>query len=238
MSKIIASTLIAGGLVLSAPASARDVSVEVTNITNASYFTPLLVAAHAEGVHLFRLGEEASAHLQAMAEGGAIGGLAADVVAAGGIHVSDPAGGVLAPGASATAELDVKGKKEAFLSIVAMILPTNDGFVGLDSLRIPKKKGTYTFFLRGYDAGTEENDELVVGMEGGAPGVPGIPADPGHNAGTGGTGAVDFAEENHTVHVHRGILGDTDLSAGLSDLDSRVHRWQNPVARVVVTVGR
>jgi len=31
-------------------------------------------------------------------------------------------------------------------------------------------------------------------------------------------------------------LGDTDLSAGTSDLDSRVHRWLNPVAKLTVTV--
>jgi hypothetical protein len=43
---------------------------------------------------------------------------------------------------------------------------------------------------------------------------------------------------NQTVHIHRGILGDTDLLGGTSDLDSRVHRWRNPVARIVLRVGK
>jgi hypothetical protein len=114
-----------------------------------------------------------------------------------------------------------------------MLLPTNDGFVGLDALRLPKESGTYIYHLNGYDAGTEVNDEVITG--GGAPGVAGIPADPGGNAGSGATGVV-ATEQNTTVHIHRGILGDIDSAGGISDLDSRVHRWINPIAKVVVTI--
>lgn len=71
---------------------------------------------------------------------------------------------------------------------------------------------------------------------GGAPGTAGVPADPGGNGGMHGTGAAD-ADYNTRVRVHRGVLGDTDPLGGVSDLDSRVHRWQNPVARVVIRVG-
>ena len=45
-----------------------------------------------------------------------------------------------------------------------------------------------------------------------------------------------MADANTTVHIHRGALGDTDAAAGVSDLDSRVHRWLNPVIRVTITV--
>jgi hypothetical protein len=38
------------------------------------------------------------------------------------------------------------------------------------------------------------------------------------------------------VHIHRGNLGDTDITGGISDVDSRIHRWLNPVAKVTVTV--
>jgi hypothetical protein len=65
--------------------------------------------------------------------------------------------------------------------------------------------------------------------------VPGIPADPGGAAGSGATGVV-AVEANPVVHIHRGVLGDTDDSGGISDLDSRVHRWLNPVAELVITV--
>ena len=37
--------------------------------------------------------------------------------------------------------------------LAAMLLPTNDGFVGLDSLRIPIIPGRYRYYLLGYDAG-------------------------------------------------------------------------------------
>ena len=114
-----------------------------------------------------------------------------------------------------------------------MLLPTNDGFVGLDALKVPRWRGTYTYYVKGYDAGTEANDEIING--GGAPDTPGIPADPGGNSGSGATGAAGD-DHNTTVHIHRSTLGDTDLSGGISDLDSRVHRWLNPVARVVIKV--
>jgi hypothetical protein len=38
------------------------------------------------------------------------------------------------------------------------------------------------------------------------------------------------------VHVHRGIVGDHNLEGGLSDLDSGIHRWLNPVAEVIIEV--
>jgi hypothetical protein len=218
---------------ISSPTQAREVWVEITNQTNAQYFTPLLVAAHDSDLRLFEIGTEASAALQAMAEGGVLTGLIDQVAAAGANFVADPAGGLLGPGQSTVAVLDVNRRYASHLSITAMLLPTNDGFVGLSALPIPLRPGRYVYDLKGHDAGTEANDELITG--GGAPGVPGIPADPGGNAGTGGTGAAG-PDHNPLVHVHRGILGDLDPDGGVSDLDSSVHRWDGPVARMVLTV--
>jgi len=167
-----------------------------------------------------------------MAEGGDTRGLASLAGNAGAAVVQNPAAGLLAPGASAAAEIRIKEHRQGYLSIVAMLLPTNDGFVGLDAWPIPNKKGTYTVDLVAWDAGTEANDEVING--GGAPGTPGIPAAPGGDGGIGGTGVLATIEGY--VHVHRGTLGDTDPSGGMSDLDSRIHRWHNPVAQVTVTV--
>jgi hypothetical protein len=236
MKKLLTTLLISASMLYAAntPAGGRDVSVEITNLTNAIYFTPLLVARHNRNTDLFELGEAASANLQAMAEGGDISGLISDLEAGGNDYVDNPAGGLLAPGATAIAKFDhVRGHKR-YLSIVGMLLPTNDGFVGLDSLKIPKRKGTYTYTLQGYDAGTEANDEIITG--GGAPNAPGIPADPGMNAGSGGLASVE-ADHNQTVHLHRGNIGDNDPIGGNSDLDARVHSWQGPVAKVVIRVG-
>jgi len=233
MKKLLASLLTAGCMNISA-ATAQDLTIEITNLTNAVYFTPLLVSAHNAQTHLFQPGVAASASLQAMAEGGDISGLEAELSAAGANNVANPGGGLLAPGAMASTSLRTD-KNNTRLSVVAMLLPTNDGFAGLNAIKIPKKRGTYTYYIKGYDAGTEANDEIING--GGAPGVPGIPADPGGNGGSGASGVTN-TENNTTVHVHRGTLGDMDPVGGISDLDSSVHHWLNPVAKVVVTVNR
>ena len=220
-------------------ASAAEFSVTVKNLTHGTWFTQLLITAHDRHTDLFEIGEPASAALQAMAEGGDISGLMGYVDDQGADSVATPADGLLAPGAVVhDVFFDTDRSRNRYLSIVAMLLPTNDGFVGLDSLRIPVYPGTYTYYLNGYDAGTEANDELVNG--GGAPGVPGIPADPGGNAGTGGSGAVNIDPNtnttNTTVHIHPSVVGETDPLGGMSDLNSAIHRWQNPVAEVIIKV--
>jgi len=215
-----------------APAMAQDLDIKITNLTNAIHFTPFLVAAHDSSNHLFMEGSAASSSLQAMAEGGDISGLSTDIQATGGNVVENPAGGLLAPGTN-TSFMLMSNDGNSQLSLTAMMLPTNDGFVGADSIDVPSAKGTYTYYLNGYDAGTEANDELITG--GGTPGVAGIPADPGSHAGSGGTG-VAMADSNTMVHIHRGNLGDSNTTGGSSDLDSSVHRWLNPIAELVITV--
>jgi len=195
----------------SSVASAAKFTVEVQNLTQGIHFTPLLVAAHDSETRLFEAGTAASSSLQAMAEGGSLDGLTADLAGTEAQYQANPAGGLLAPGATSTAttEISTHGTNNEYLSVVGMMLPTNDGFIGLNSYKIPTEAGTYTINLNAYDAGTEAN--------------------------AGGTGAAG-ADTNQTVHIHRGVLGDTDATGGVSDLDSRVHRWLNPVARVTITV--
>lgn len=233
MKRSLCAAMFAAFLATAPAANAVDFNVEITNLSNSIYFTPFLVAAHPAGNNLFIAGQPASANLQAMAEGGDTSGLEADVTALGATVVANPAGGLLAPAGSTSFNMNTDGTSNDRLSIVAMLLPTNDGFAGLNAIEIPTTAGTYTFNVNAYDAGTEANDELITG--GGMPGVAGIPADPGGLAGTGGTGAAGV-DANPNVHIHRGSLGDTDAAAGNSDLDSRVHRWLNPVIRVTITV--
>ncbi len=206
---------------------ADRVKVDITNLSNALYYTPLLISAHNKKTHLFQVGKAASTSLQAMAEGGDISGLISDLTAVNASNVANPANGLLAPGASVSTKVEIN-KKNRYLSIAAMLLPTNDGFVGLDALRIPKKKGRYTYYINAYDAGTEANDEIITG--GGAPGAQGIPADPGGNSGTGASG-VTGVDHNTYVHIHRGIVGGVN-----SDLNEAVHNWKNPIAKVTLTI--
>ncbi len=60
-------------------AQAATVDIELTNITHNIYFTPLLVTAHPSDTQLFSSGEAATTGLQAMAEGGDISLLLADL---------------------------------------------------------------------------------------------------------------------------------------------------------------
>jgi hypothetical protein len=218
-------------LCLSQPALAQNFTVAITNLTNGIYFTPLLVAAAPSSTHLYSEGMAASANLQAMAEGGDTAGLKTDLMAVG-ADIAAANTTPLAPGATAMATFTNTAAANTHLSVVGMLLPTNDGFIGLDSTMIPTAAGTYTFYANAYDAGTEANNELING--GGAPNTLGIPADPGAANGTGGTG-VASVDANTTVHIHRGIIGDTNPTGGISDLDTTVHRWLNPVAQIVVT---
>ena len=233
MKKTFCAALIAASFSAAPSANAVDFDVQITNLSNGIYFTPFLIAAHPAGNNLFMAGQPASANLQAMAEGGSIAGLSADVTALGATVVENPAGGLLAPATSTTFNVNTDGTSNDRLSLVAMLLPTNDAFAGLNALEIPTEPGVYTFDVPAYDAGTEANDELLTG--GGAPGAAGMPLDPGGLAGAGGSGAAG-ADANPNVHIHRGSLGDTNAAGGTSDLDSGVHRWLNPVIRVTITV--
>lgn len=235
MKKQIVLSSVALTLALGASAaSAATFTVSVQNLTQGIHFTPVLVAAHDAETYLFQSGEAASTSLQTMAEGGNITPLVTDLGGTAAQYVANPAEGLLAPGATTTTtEINTDGSDNNYLSVVAMMLPTNDGFIGLNSYKIPTDAGTYSININGYDAGTEANDEIING--GGPLGVAGIPVAPGGDGGTGGESTVG-ADTNPTVHIHRGVLGDTDATGGTSDLDSRIHRWLNPVARVTITV--
>ena len=212
---------------------AAEVDIEITNLTTGTYFTPLLIAAHGDNQVVFEPGVAATAELQAMAEGGDISGIADALTATGAVLEENPAAGLLMPGASTMVTLNTDNASgNDYLSIVAMLLPTNDGFVGLSHWEIPTEPGVYPISLNAYDAGTEANDEI---RGSGAPGEAGLPVPPPleDSVGMGGTGVS--AEAEGFVHVHRGVLGDGDDEGGMSDIGFS-QRWLNPVAQVVVTV--
>jgi Spondin_N len=215
-------------------AGAETWTVTITNATGGTYFTPLMVAAHDDAVDAFEVGQPASPQLRATAECGDTSGLIAAFGAAGADFDNNPAGGALAPGSSATAVLTPSRGNDR-LTIAGMLVPTNDGFFGLDAVEVPKLPGTYTWAVNGYDAGTEANDEILNDTTPCAPGVPGMPGDPTGLAGSGATGVTTF-DYNTNVHVHPGPVGDLDPTGGPSDLDAGVHRWVNPIAYVTVTV--
>ena len=232
------STALALGC-LSGVTQAATWDVSVLNLTHGNHFTPLLLTAHNNSTHLFELGSAASSALEEMAECGNLDPLLAttEVGAVDADTIANPANGLLAPGSSTTTMLTTT---KTNLSIVAMVLPTNDAFVGLDSLHVPTAAGTYTYFLNAYDAGTEGNDEKLTTTGTCSTADTGLmPGAPGSDADSAATGVVTpgSADSNTSIHVHRGVLGEATATAGgSSDLLSTIHRWQNPVAKVVINV--
>ena len=266
-----------------APAlQAQDVQLTLTNLTAGMHFTPRLVVAHSDDVDLFDVGEAPTRRLAWLAEAGAIGtgdtsqdetnenfawylaqNEAANVNRTFGNPDAMGEGAFVKPGETKVyPAIDTGGF--GYLSMLSMLIPTNDAFVGLDSWKIPETPGVYTVTLNAYDAGSEANDEIsavrqdITGLGGYAmPGMAGSnaafitaitgneSAAQGARLGTGSEGLVvdsantpftgaDGAEG--TVLIHRGVVGDTNPTGGVSDLDARVHRWLNPVARLVITV--
>ena len=183
--------------------------VTITNITRGSSFTPILVASHRPGVELFELGKAASDELAAMAEGGDTMPLEDMLLNSGRVVGTGHSEGLLGPGQSVTVEVPAGNANR--ISLAAMILPTNDGFIALNGVEVPRF-GSQTYSVPGYDAGSEPNDELCVSIPGPL---------------CGGVGGSPEAGGEGFVHIHAGIHGIGDLSA--ADYD-----WRNPVATVMI----
>jgi len=252
---------------------AATLTVDITNLTRGMSFTPRLLVAHNNNIDLFEPGTPATRALAWMAEGGVIVSSQSAASASSNfeylLELPENAanntwqafglGGPPLPPATRSNSYTFDSEDFEYLSLVTMLIPTNDAFAGLDSWKIPTEPGTYTVTLNAYDSGTEANDEInatrtdvIEGGTGSAlggyalPGMAGSGNPNATNVGVGGTGvaiqiqagelADDAADREGAVHIHRNVVGDTDPNGGISDLDSRVHRWLNPVARMTITV--
>lgn len=223
------SLLLATSVLSTSVFAQQNLTITVQNLTQGMYYTPFVVAAHDSDISLFKLGEAASPALEMMAEGGDISALVTTLTAAD-ADVVDMFSGPMAPAGWSTKDL-MTSEGNKYLSLAAMLLPTNDAFTALNSWKIPEEAGTYTILIDAYDAGTEANTEILSSdPDVGFPNAPFVGL-----ATTGGTG-VTTEEANSTVHIHRGNLGDDNPTGGNSDIDNTVHRWLNPVAKVTVVV--
>ncbi|ELZ91180.1 spondin domain-containing protein [Haloferax sulfurifontis] len=211
--------------------SARTYRVTVANLTTGQPFTPPAVVAHRAGVELFAVGDPASDAIRELAENGnlgPLGELAEESDDVRGVTVADaplvpeelPASETFPAAATLELETDASG---AYLSFVSMLIGTNDGFAGLDTVPLPERVNeSRSYFAASYDAGTEVNTEAYADM------VPPAQALYGIDSGTEGTGASDpDLAEGGVVTPHAGIVGD-------GDLDPAVYGWDDPVALVQV----
>jgi hypothetical protein len=197
-------------------AGAIEYKVKVTNLTRGQSFTPILAATHKRGPELFKLGQSASTSLAALAESGNTEPLSKDLINTGKTKEVLTSGGLLEPGQSRTFTIKA-GKRERFLSMAAMLIPTNDAFMALKAVALPRGYGTVKHFVVAYDAGSEPNDEQCVNIPG--PVCQGVGPSPDE----GGEGYV---------HVHAGIHTHGD---DVIELNAAERDWRNPVALVRVT---
>ncbi|MCH8921369.1 MAG: spondin domain-containing protein [Chloroflexi bacterium] len=218
----IAVAAVALVAVAASPAAGQQTvtyNVTIENLTSGQPFTPPVVAAHTSGMDVFNVGQAASAEVQAIAENGNNDPLVA--LLGGSAAVLDSASGTapVKPGESAT--ITVEAPSGSLLSVVFMLICTNDGFSGVDSMTLAAS-GSESVDANAYDAGTETNTEDFADI------VPPCQDLIGVSSADAGTGETDPAlAEGGVITAHQGIQGGTDLT--VSD-----HGWTDPVARITV----
>jgi hypothetical protein len=208
--------------------------VKIRNLTSGQPLTPPVVATHRGRNQIFKVGTLASFGVKEIAENGNNAPLLASLQANRDVaEVLEAPGGPLVPaGTPGSAQFDdrtrftIHGRPGARrLSFASMLICTNDGFTGVNSVKLPRKVGDkVTVKTAGYDAHTERNTEDFADIVPPCQGLIGV------SSGEPGTGQSDPALlEGGVIAHHDGILGGSDL---LPD----VHGWDTsrPVARITV----
>jgi hypothetical protein len=203
--------------------------VTLVNLTGGQPFSPPVAATHVPGVHMFQVGQLATDELAAIAQDGDEVPMATRFTGAHGVTAVVDVGRPLTPHGKVvgtftdTAEFEIQAGPHDRLSLATMLICTNDGFLGLDGVRLPSS-GSRTFFLAGYDAGREDNTEQSVDLVDpcSALGPFTLPGDPDGN--------VDDAVATsppQPIALHAGI-------SGVGELSPDHHGWHDPVALVRV----
>ena len=206
---LLATLVVMATLAVAAPVQAgagrRVVTIRLTNLTSAQVFSPPLFAI-GPNPDVFTLGEEASLGVKAIAEQGDNSILASDLAGEPGVRevvaMSEP----VLPGDSV--RLKVRLQPGDHLSVLTMLVQTNDGFTGISRLALDSF-GRGSIGLVSFDAGSEVNNEL-------AEYVPGPPF-----------GGQLRAPEHGVITYHDGI-------EGVGDLDPATYDWTDPVSRLTI----
>jgi hypothetical protein len=188
----------------------KQYEVSITNATAHHVFTPTLIVTHNSNLSLFQVGSPASDGLAHQAENGDPSAKLAETQGLNGVY--DTLIGDFIPG-GVTSSFVITAPKKAHISLTAMLATTNDSFVALNNVPLPKKSAT--FYAQIYDAGSEANNEDCAFIPG-----PPCPGDSGNARAT--EGAEGF------VTISTGVHGHGDLNPQLLD-------WNGPGAIVTIT---
>ena len=196
--------------------------VTVTNLTANQPLSPPALVFHTAGYDAWELGAPASDGLEMLAEAGDVTGFLDEAMVDTSVVGTAEGTGIIGPGESDSIEFETELRSIADLlvSFATMLVNTNDAFTGrthipIDDLAINQ---SMTLFTRSYDAGTEANSESAASVPGPA---------------GGGEGFNPDRDDNDVIAVHPGVVTFDDglLSSALDES----HRWQHPVARIVLT---
>ena len=204
----------------------RVYEVTLENLTTGQPFSPGVIATHRKRRHAFEVGDPASEGIRLIAEDGDPSVAVADLSGTRGFHdvqaTPAPVGCIGCGGppfpTSLTLQITARGNANR-LSLAVMLICTNDGFTGLDGVKLPGGFKPKTFYAAGYDAGTEANDELYTSIVDPCGGIGPVAVAP--------DGANDRTPTSGVITHHPGIQG-------VGDLDPSLYGWEDPVLRVTV----
>ncbi|MGH3029653.1 MAG: spondin domain-containing protein [Gaiellaceae bacterium] len=170
--------------------------------------SPPLFVVHSKKADVWSVGGVASHPVAAIAEDANNAPAESALTELRGVRdVFTGAGGPIPSGTSRTYTVESRGKFNR-LSVVSMLVNTNDAFTGLDSYRL---RGDGARLHRmAYDAGSEHNNELAGFI-------------PGPCCGN----AFVRDPEGELIRMHPGI-------EGTGDLDPAVWGWEGPAARITI----
>lgn len=208
--------------------------VTISNLTSGQPLTPALVATHKGSDGFFRVGDPASFGLKEIAENGNLTPMVDrisddDDFFAHAVVTGDTGVPPVMPGETVSFEIGAAPPFN-FLSWASMLICTNDGFTGVDAVKLPSEiDRAVTVHTQGYDTGTEVNTERFADIVPPCGPLTGV-----DNQGL-GTGVSDPAlAEGGVIHHHGGIIGVDTGDPADPTLDPDVHDWDNPVASLVV----
>jgi len=197
----------------SSPSGERSWEVTITNLTRpgSQPLSPPLFVVHSSKADIWSVGDVASHPVAAIAEDADNAPAESAFAQLRGVNdVFTGAGGPIPPGASRTYAVETSGPFNR-LSVLTMLVNTNDGFTGLDSEHLRGRGGTRS--VMAYDAGSEVNNELTGFIPGPCCNSPFV-RDP----------------DGELIQMHEGITGRGDLSPA-------IYGWSGAVARIEVSRG-
>jgi hypothetical protein len=230
--RAIVAALIAVGAFAASASAAPPITawhIKITNLTAGQPMSPPLWAVHNNKTHLWQLGHQATNGATLIAEDAAAAPLAAllqtdpdYLVSALALPpITDPVTPPpIPPGGTREFDLGTRGKFDR-VSMMWMLVRSNDAFTGIDSLHVgadngkkgkksnKKKLKDRNITVGAYDAGTEKNNEQGAF-------IPGPPF--GHM----------FVRDQDAQFIapHPGLRADGELAQ---------YAWTGPVARIEIT---